>query len=1318
MLDSIITPLSRVLRLSRNQIILIGLVILVSLMAEGLLVANYVQLTKNIQQNFTPASKLLPQISELRLEVLRLESVTLAALVDEGSDFTTANLLRLNVEDRLRQMQKNSAGQSQYASSIETTKQLLANYDTLIATYRNTPPGERRSIVALVASQLQAQFRAAEKTLDQLYTAEEKRFTVAGSDAVSTLNTAQVVSSIMALIVLIFGVSLFVLIRQNTQAEFGQASERWSITADIGQAASSPHTLDQLLETTLNLIRTRLGYFAASFYLLDDKGDYASFAAGVSAAGTYPKEIGYKVLKGSNSIIGYVIANNTHRLTYTYTSEPNFRNEMLPGTHSELAVPLRQNGQVIGALDVQALESYGFTQEDVAIIQTIADQIAVAIGTAAQYTREHRRSQTVTLLAEAFVELTDPKVNPDPTDLSGFFDVVRQHVTDAMSVEHIFIALHDANTTVFEIPYKYDNGQVTSIPSRQLNDDLTSAIIKNRLPLLVNGEKTSKTSEFLPAPLRYGALRENSEVLNTSGEDAAQSFLGVPIIVGDAVVGVLAIQDFRQSGRFNKADEDFLKIIGKQIGVAVQNARLYQQVQRRADQLLAAAEVSRASISIINPDELIVKAAELIRERFNLYYIAVFLVDKGWAVLRYATGSAGEELLKRKHRLEIGGNSMVGTAISRRQARIALDADSEAVRFVNPFLPETHSEMALPLIVGDDVLGALDAQSTKYNAFSESDIIVLQTMADQIAIALENANLINETQIRFNEIATLNQISQAVTAQTDLPTLLDTACQEIARITNVTNVYVALYDEQSKMFEIPYMYEEGQVYTIPPNPLGRGLTGIIIQTRKPLLINNEEDALKLGAIAGGTNIVAQSYLGVPMMAGQNVVGVLAIQDLNQPERFNESQMRFLETVSAQIAIAIQNTRLFEQTKTRADELAAINRIASAASSALDAPTLLKAVVGEMASIFNATQSDIALRDPSGKSLTVVAAFRSEADAPDAVGSPILLADTQSAQQVIRTQTTLVVNDAQVNPIISTMHGSDVEALMMTPLIVRGEVIGTVEIDSNLPGKEFTAEDVALAETLSSQIANAIENSRLYQQVQRRADQLLAASEVSRASISITDPEELIVKSVELIRERFNLYYAAMFLVDDVGHWAVLRHATGEAGQELLRRQHRLEIGGRSMVGSAVAGRQARIALDVGVEAVRFANPLLPETHSEMALPLIVGATVIGALDVQSTEYNAFSEADIIVLQTMTDQLATAIQNARLIEETEKALSETRRLANRERTVNAISDKMRRLPNVNTILTTALIELGKSLGASKGTVRVGLPYPETQKTTEL
>ncbi len=1293
MLDSIITPLSRILRLSRNQIILIGLIILVSLIAEGLLVVNYIQLTQNIQQNFTANSKLPSQIDDLRIEILRLESATFAALVDEGSDFTVPNLLRLSVEDRLRQIQRGSAGQFHYLPSIEATKQLLANYDTLIAAYRNAPSNERRSIVSLTGAQLQTQFRAAEKVLDQLYATEDKRLTIAGSDAVNTLNTAQTISLIVAGIIVILGLSLIVVIRQRAQEEFGQATERWSVTSEIGQAAASPYDLEPLLEKALSLIRIRLGYFAASFYLFDDKAEYAVFRAGATETALYPKEKEYKVLKGSNSIIGYVTAHNTHRLSYAYTSEPNFRNEMLPNVRSELAVPLRHNGQVIGALDVQALESYGFTQEDVAIIQTVADQVAVAIGAAAQRTREQLRAQIVVSLAEAATELTNPQVNPDPADLGEFFEAVRQQLTSTLAVEHIYIARHDASSTVFEVPYKYDDGQVTSLPSKQLNDDLTSAIIKSRQPLLMNSEE---------------ALKENVPI---GGGTPARSYLGVPMIVGDEVVGVLAVQDLQQPGRFDSADERFLTVVGKQLGVAIQNARLHQQTQRRADQLLAAAEVSRASISVINPDELIVKSAELIRERFNLYYVAVFLVEKGWAVLKHATGEAGEELLKRRHRLEVGGNSMVGSAIERRQARIALDADAEAVRFVNPLLPETHSEIALPIMVGDNVIGAFDAQSTKYNAFSESDIIVLQTMVDQIAIALENANLIHETQMRFNEIATLNQIGQALTAQTDLRALLDTVRQEITRIANVTNVYFAVYDDLSKMFEIPYMYEEGRVYTIPPTPLGRGLTSIIIENCKPLLINSEEDALKLGAMLGGKSGMAQSYLGVPMMAGEKVVGVLAIQDLKESGRFDESQMRFLETVSAQIAIAIQNTRLFEQTKHRADELAAINRIAGAANSAFDAPTMLKAVAREIVPIFNATQGDIALLDPSGKNLTVAAAFQAEADTPTSLGAPILLTDHLAAQEVFQTQTTLVVNDAQINPLTPPMYEDAVQAFMITPLIMRGEVTGVVEVKSNLPSKEFTPNEVALAETLASQIANAIENSRLYQQVRRRAEQLLAAAEVSRVSISVTDPEELIVKSVELIRERFNLYYAALFLVEDTGQWAVLKHATGEAGQELLRRQHQLEVGGNSMVGSAVAECQARIALDVGVEAVRFANPLLPDTHSEMALPLSVGGIVIGALDVQSTEYNAFSEADIIVLQTMTDQLATSIQNARLIVETEKALAETRRLANRERVIADVTQKITAGLDIKNVLQVAADELRRGTNSSRAVVRLTIPTKE-------
>jgi GAF domain-containing protein len=136
-----------------------------------------------------------------------------------------------------------------------------------------------------------------------------------------------------------------------------------------------------------------------------------------------------------------------------------------------------------------------------------------------------------------------------------------------------------------------------------------------------------------------------------------------------------------------------------------------------------------------------------------------------------------------------------------------------------------------------------------------------------------------------------------------------------------------------------------------------------------------------------------------------------------------------------------------------------------------------------------------------------------------------------------------------------------------------------------------------------------------------------------------------------------------------------------------------------MVGWCTANAQARIALDVGEEAVRFDNPLLPKTRSEMALPLISRGQIVGALTVQSAEVAAFSEEDIAVLQTVTDQVANALENARLFKETQ-------RLAQRERTVSQITGKLRSALNLETILQTTVEELGQALGASEAIVRLG------------
>lgn len=174
-----------------------------------------------------------------------------------------------------------------------------------------------------------------------------------------------------------------------------------------------------------------------------------------------------------------------------------------------------------------------------------------------------------------------------------------------------------------------------------------------------------------------------------------------------------------------------------------------------------------------------------------------------------------------------------------------------------------------------------------------------------------------------------------------------------------------------------------------------------------------------------------------------------------------------------------------------------------------------------------------------------------------------------------------------------------------------------------------------------------EEMKLLKTLQRRNMHLLASSEVARAATQIHDMQELLTRCVDLIRTHFGFYYAAIFLIDEKGEWATLQSATGDAGHKLLGNRHKLGVGSQSMVGWVTANNAARIALDVGQEAVRFDNPLLPKTRSEMALPLRVRGEVIGAIDVQSTSLNAFTEEDIQTIQMMADQVAIAIDNARL-----------------------------------------------------------------------
>jgi GAF domain-containing protein len=266
-----------------------------------------------------------------------------------------------------------------------------------------------------------------------------------------------------------------------------------------------------------------------------------------------------------------------------------------------------------------------------------------------------------------------------------------------------------------------------------------------------------------------------------------------------------------------------------------------------------------------------------------------------------------------------------------------------------------------------------------------------------------------------------------------------------------------------------------------------------------------------------------------------------------------------------------------------------------------------------------------------------------------------------------------------------------------PIALRGEVIGKMDISPPDPSK-WSDEEREILTAVADEVADQLEQLRLMEEIQRRATHMETAADIARVATGLLDLDGLLQRAVHLIQERFGYYSVSLYLMDRAGHAAELRQSAGHAEQTLLSEKPKVELGGRSILGFVTESGEYYVAHDVSTDPYFERSPLLPETRSQLAVPLRVGEQVIGALDIQDAGLYAFSEDDIAVLETLADQLAVAVQNARSYED---ALQR----AEREQKVLEITSRIRASGDIDSMLKTAVHEIRQAVGAKRAAIRL-------------
>ncbi|MCP4417584.1 MAG: GAF domain-containing protein [Chloroflexi bacterium] len=747
--------------------------------------------------------------------------------------------------------------------------------------------------------------------------------------------------------------------------------------------------------------------------------------------------------------------------------------------------------------------------------------------------------------------------------------------------------------------------------------------------------------------------REMGDTIPLHAETAVSSY---PLQIGEQSFGQIRLPDM---GNLHSEDHAFVQDLIREMGSALNNAQFVQTTRTYSNQLRLAVEVSRAATTILDRNQLIRDVVELIRSRFNFYYVGLFLVDEqtNTAVLRAGTGEAGQLQLELNHSQVIGGDSMIGTAVASGEARVEQNILQATAFKHNPLLPETQAELALPLRTRDRVIGALTAQSNRQGAFSSETVTVLQSMADQLAIAIENANLFAQAESTLNETNQLysasRNIGQAHNAYDIYKTLIDFA--QVSDIAQIAQIIIA--DAKAPNFLItPVSWSIDGINLDSTHRFPREMFNFnnrIINTELLVLDDSQTDdeidpySQQLHA---KHNIHAVAM--IPIYIDKEWLGTLTLAH-QSAKAFASNALQPFRTLADQAANILANQRLLRQTEL-------LYRIGRALNQAITREDALGISVQEIQGYTGAHQCRFVLYEPGSDSGQLVASSNNELD-NKTYHLPLL--EDYAFERLSQEQKPLLLSPSNVEIPKETMEQHvqqfNAYASLLIPAASQQELIGYLAIDTKAGERPFTSSNLIFTQTVVDHLTTQLENIKLLDDALHRAQDLITLnqiqSNISRilnlntlAKIIYGEIGRLLDNTIFLLagyNPKTNWYEPILTLIKN----------------KPITLESRTLIPGEPLYD--FLGQDKHQLLD-GYAPLMQAEKISAEKQMPQSaawIPLLQDNNPIGLISVQSYEAKAYGESDVQLLRSIATQTSLSIINAGLFEQTQLQNEELREL---------------------------------------------------------